>query len=69
MMEVNTGVSNNSVSSVKPTATAQMCSRCQKLLVVCTCGLSITSNGGNLWGLDAVFTTGFDSDDLLPGLN
>ena len=69
MMEVNGRVSNYSVSSVKPTTTAQMCSRCQKLLVMCTCGPSITSSGGNLWDLDVVFTTGFDSDDLLPGLN
>ena len=67
MAKLNGGAGDHFVPLVKAAQTSQVCSRCHKLLIVCTCGLSITPNGGNLWGLDTVFTTGFDSDDLLPG--
>ncbi|RUS74152.1 hypothetical protein EGW08_018084 [Elysia chlorotica] len=69
MMELNGGAGDASscVPSLRPSPTAQSCPRCQRLLVACTCGLSITPNGGNLWGLDVVFATGYDNEDLLPG--
>ncbi|GFR74075.1 hypothetical protein ElyMa_005746100 [Elysia marginata] len=69
MAELNGGAGDHFIlpATHTTTAAAQICSRCQRLLVVCTCGLSIVPNGGSLWGLDTVFITGFDNDDLLPG--
>ncbi|GFO31474.1 hypothetical protein PoB_005797900 [Plakobranchus ocellatus] len=70
---MNGGAAGDYLASLTPShvslASTQICPRCQKLLVVCTCGLSLTPNSGSLWGLDTVFITGWDSDDdaLLPG--
>lgn len=64
---LNGGAGDYLGTLAQPTASAQICGKCQRLLVVCTCGLNIGPNGGNLWGLDTVFTSGFDSDGLLPG--